>query len=574
MFKKFATKLALIALSLGTLFVTQPASATPQQNFVFPAGEMISVQKTLKDNRVFAWGFAETANPDTRDLVGYLLASDGTQLSRTVFETFNRKDYLDTWTTALLERKNGSLVLGWSTFSATSRTSYLKMSSSSNGLAWSTPVKPLADFVPAVGKCLLTTGEDPGWAPRCGYMVPTIAEDGKGRIGVLFTTITSENYDAVTPVSLVTSTDLKKWTKPVSFKSTAASGLNTYPAGLIGVTGGGFAISVNSWGQGAGSFATALWKPGATNFSSISRSSTEDYEGGFSDVAKLDSNRQIQFVFTGQGEVGVVGYRIFNQKTKSWGSTKHLTHLFRGCFNGGAISSPDLFGDVYFTFQTCGWDANDSSSASQKLVLIRIPAGGLPVEPVAIGSATEFESPVAISFDSANNPVIFEIAQSVLQSRTVVAGVPQAPNVLNENLMGQSLMALDRVGNLSGLLYNREARFEWIHLTPSNAPSATALPTLSGKAKSKSSVTVSNITFRANTDATANSYQWYTCDSAVSKALFNSIPNDCSPIPGATTRTYRTSTGDIGQYLAVTVSSSNGGGTTQILTKSTGKVSK
>jgi hypothetical protein len=71
----------------------------------------------------------------------------------------------------------------------------------------------------------------------------------------------------------------------------------------------------------------------------------------------------------------------------------------------------------------------------------------------------------------------------------------------------------------------------------------------------------------------AISYQWYSCSSQVT-SVKTTLPRGCLKITGAKSKTYTLKSTQVGKYVMVQVSASNGITTVNRFSKSTTKVSR
>ena len=572
MFKKLLSSLAALGIGFSILFAGTPANALPDQTQAFPIGDDIFAQSVLKDNSVFAWGYADLPDTNERQIIGYKISPDGTLGSRKVFETFSNKDYSDMWIPEFVQTSKGTLVFGWSIYVAATRVSYMKISTSRDGVTWSNPVSPVANFIPAVGKC---PNADSGYAPRCGYGLPNLAEDGTGRVGIAFNTFTSSADDAVSTVSVVTSTNLTSWTKPVTFKPDSQAGSNGFISSITGLPSGGFGLSWQNWLNSSSRMGYGVWLPGSSKIGSVVTTPTTGQYWTLTEPAKVGATKFIQFFNTGGNEFSRIGYVILDTKAKKWSAPKLLTTVMGPGVGGAQLTPPDIFGDVSLIFQSYNWSPEANTPDNTKYGIIRIPAGKDPAEPLAL-DGREFDSwIVAASLDESNNPAVYKRnfdGQLVLSS--VTSGALSASTTQNAGNLNNLHVQIDHAGNPSVVYRDNEGVTHWQRIRSDRKPSAKGFPMISGKAKSKGVISVSNVSFAANAQVSANAFQWYSCESAVNAVLINSVPNTCTAIPGAIGKTYRIDAGDVGQYLAVTVSNTNAFGTTHLLSKSTSKVAR
>jgi hypothetical protein len=107
---------------------------------------------------------------------------------------------------------------------------------------------------------------------------------------------------------------------------------------------------------------------------------------------------------------------------------------------------------------------------------------------------------------------------------------------------------------------NKLAQFDYVRVNV-NGPYETALPSISGSLTHGSVLTASNGTWTGS--PTGFTYQWLQCGSS---GLF------CTPISGATSSTYTTTSGDIGHEIQVLVDATNASGVTQYGSTPTGQV--
>ena len=97
---------------------------------------------------------------------------------------------------------------------------------------------------------------------------------------------------------------------------------------------------------------------------------------------------------------------------------------------------------------------------------------------------------------------------------------------------------------------------------PPAAPTNTALPTVSGTTTDGQTLTTSNGTWSRNPSSYA--YQWRQCDSAGSS---------CTNINGATSSSYKLTSGDVSHTTRAVVTATNGGGSTAAMSVQSGMVS-
>ena len=572
MFKKILGSASALVVAISLLTAAAPANATGVQQYTFPIGEEILVQKVLPNNSVFVWGDAAVDDTDFRQLIGYVISPQGVVGSRIVFDTFNAKDYLDFWHSSVFQKKNGTLVFGWSIYSAANRRSSMKLSTTRDGVNWTPQVKPVADFIPAVGQCL---ADGQGQSPQCGYSIPTIAEDGKGRLGVGFSIHASSDADLVSPVALVTSTNLVYWSKPVLYKQPVSKAGYSFVNALVGLPAGGFGATWGGYGFDGSTYGSGIWSTGAKKFSSVSNLPISSNGWIISDIIKLDANRYLQFTTKDFANPSTTrfAYTILNVKTKTWSPLKVLNTAIGQDWLGNLAFATDSLGDIYATTLVRNWNPDLTTPNNSKLVSIKIPAGQAPLEPEVISNSSISESAFAISFDSNNNRVFYmrDWQNQIFEKDLTADGLTDPTNTFvsfNQVFDGQ----LDSSGNISSIYDDSDGIYHWQRFMPDREPVAKTTPAISGKAKLKSSLTVSALGFYSNSTLSTNLYQWYSCDSATTTALFNAIPDNCTALPGATARSYKVDSADLGQYLAVTVTSTNATGTTQVLSKTTSKV--
>ncbi len=92
------------------------------------------------------------------------------------------------------------------------------------------------------------------------------------------------------------------------------------------------------------------------------------------------------------------------------------------------------------------------------------------------------------------------------------------------------------------------------------APAVTGAPGIGGTPQQGETLTASNGTW--NNNPTKFTYAWEDCDSS----------GNCSAISGATAKTYKLATSDVGKLVSVTVAASNSGGATPVMSAPVGPV--
>ena len=576
--RKIITLLTTLALSL-TLTIsgitgTQVASATANQNIDFAAGEDIQGDFVLNDNSVFVWG--RQLESGTYQLFGYHISADGILGPKINFDTYSEFDYAPVWNAEMIQLKNGKLVFAWNMMKADGDVSTIKLSTSQDGDAWTTAIVPVADYHPAVGKC----PKDNGHASVCGYQNLKIAQDGKGTIGLAFTTVNSSDWDVSSPVSVVTSTNLTKWGKPVVYRPTISESIESYIPGFVGLPAGGFGIVMGGWGQLESTFVYGNLLHKANKFTSLKKVKEPGTSFRlFGDLLSLGTNKYLQ-LFTGgpsSGDQSTFGYITFDAASKKWSTLKQMGTTTGYGYEQFGASGVDPYGNRYVSWFAWNWEPA-SNADTAKVVLSKIPAGGgpQPAEPVAAGSASSRETVIGIGFDSVANPVIYKVVQGChLVSQTVVNRVAQDPVTLS-SIDGQQCNGfLDKNGNLIFRVRDMDQQItHWTRFVPDETPKAKGLPAVTGKAKVKGKLSVSTVAFQSRALVSPNAYQWYSCETAVTTALFNSVPNTCTAIPGAIEKTYTVTESDIGYYLTATASGTNFVGTTQVLAKTTARVAR
>jgi hypothetical protein len=565
----------MIAIIMSTLISfgnALPASAIPDVVTELPITVKTQYSKTLNNGSIFTWGSGYTDVLTESTVNGVLLGEDGTVLRTQVFDVFEGSEYLSLTLSSFSQLRNGTLLLAWARYSSISRTSKLYFSTSFDGINWTTKSKPIADFIPAAGNCLTQNDN----SPNCGYQEISVAQDSTGRVALAFSTRQATGSTLVMPVTLLTSTNLSTWTVAVTHRPSMPTGAETYVGALIGLNKGGFGLSWTSfnWDAEESAVSTGIWLPKAKKISTVRTTKDQYYRSTIGNMVRVSANKYYSFSYVLTNQAIKLGYEVLDITSRTWSKVTYFNTAFPGMLSDLVATKPDLFGDVRIVVTMIGYIPGLSYDGDARTYQLRIPSGKSPEQPVLLATTPEMRNAYVVSLDSDNNVVLFQNNPENDVTASVIANNQLGnPQVVSNGSGGWRHITTDNKGN--AVLFQQSHEDSITRATfirPDIKPLAKALPIITGSAKKNGTVTVSDIQFVSNTTVGTNTYQWFLCETAVSRAQFTQVPANCMAIPGANSRSYRVTVSEKGKYLAATVSNTNATGTTQILSKSTSKV--
>lgn len=166
---------------------------------------------------------------------------------------------------------------------------------------------------------------------------------------------------------------------------------------------------------------------------------------------------------------------------------------------------------------------------------------------------------------------------SVPTGCVAIVGATTARYVIPSTLVGKFFVA--RVAAINGAIAAASAPVRYSSSTTGSAklgplvtistPGVNGAPRFTGSATTSSLLTASTGTW-SGTGTTTYGYQWYRCLSSVPGA--SAEPQDCTPISGATAKTYRIAEPDAGSFIVAAVSATNSLPTRTIWSAATGMV--
>jgi hypothetical protein len=574
MVRKLVSATVVILLATLGLVQTSSANATEPAPISLPEETQIWQGYPLAGERVFLVGTLWDNATSKQSFFGLMVEANGKGSSPIVFDgakpnttNFSISDQ------SLVQLADGSLALSWATYDGVTKKSQLSFASSTNGIKWSKPTHPVADYVASGSGC----------EQFCGFNQPRLAADGKNRIGLMFSTETSGDGTARAPVSLVSKIGTSKWSSATSISETLPRGGWSSPLSLFGLPTGGFSLTWNFRAFMAEGYAiqSGIWLPGTDKFQKVVTfqppvadplAISRTLNNLVGKPIKLSSTEFVQlFSDTASDFTAGVYWSRFSTVTKAWTPLVALSNPATGYVPWYVTTQvmKDIDGTVYlgYVFQGDG---------SKDIRMVSVRSGSAPQ---AFNSVQQISSQGYVALDAIDrNPngtlsIYFTEEDGINRSRSMF--MRMGDSISNPALIPTTEMRSYRVigtalGNHLIVETADQTDIVTIYLEkPERRPVISALPKISGLLKKNATVSVSSPKFYSPNGVGASSFQWYRCEQAVPVNEFNRVAESCSPIPGATKSTYKVSSGDKNAFLLATVSSSNALGSTQVSSKST-----
>jgi hypothetical protein len=241
------------------------------------------------------------------------------------------------------------------------------------------------------------------------------------------------------------------------------------------------------------------------------------------------------------------------------------------------VAAPN--GDLLGLFKVLETDLSSS------IYYVKVPAGAKlaksPIQ-VATSSASTIDD-IAIKSSVNGSPLISWLQKREESARTwsnyVAAGVgatlsqpvliPTTTGYVNES---GSLLLADGTLNFYSMAIsgNSQTGLEQVSVQLGTIPQV-SIPAISGIAKVGKLLTAAPVTSASFNRVPVVSYQWYTCTDAVA-SVDTQVSSDCTPIAKATKATFKPSKALRGRFIAYSVRSTNGTGTSLVFSPSTLRV--
>ena len=567
--RKLLSVFTAVLVFFGSSLIASPASAGPDVTNPTNFDQSLSTL-ALSGGRTLILGRAFTYSSDIVSGFNFGAEIVDDQGSPSSFQTIawypastNVVDY------RAFETKSGKFVVGWSTFSA-AREAVLNVATSDTGLSWSAISHPTATYVPPTGNCAVNVDN----TPYCGFENLVWAQASTGRVALSYTVQGNYYQDAFVdaPLSISTTTNFTNWTKAVKVTGTKNSGYSTWGCSLTGISGGRFLVNWARYTQNSVVAGTGIWKSGKTSLQSATATKASSNVDVLSRVISLSSTLGIRMMLNQNNGTVKYGYQKVNLSTGALGAVTWISTHSNEYVNGFVDNITDLSGVTSVVYTAHGDNGNGQVTSVRR---INFSSTGVPSAEYNLIDLTDRVQLTSIGLDTGNNLFFTEYSylDNVVRLFPVEDNVALPPGEISP--VAADSPSVQRINNTDLLYIYRNADDYNVYAglyRPDRAPTATALPKITGTVKRGKTLTSSAPTFDSINGIGTNTYQWFACETASSKVVYNAVPGGCTEISGATGRTYRINADDAGYYLAVKVSNTNQTGTTSLFSKTTTKV--
>ncbi|MGO9761414.1 MAG: hypothetical protein ACLP1Q_09185 [Solirubrobacteraceae bacterium] len=209
--------------------------------------------------------------------------------------------------------------------------------------------------------------------------------------------------------------------------------------------------------------------------------------------------------------------------------------------------------------------STEASSAATATVAAAPPPPPAPTNtalPAVSGSVVEGQTLSASTGTWTESPTSYayqwQDCNTAGEACTIINGATNATYKLTAGDVEHTLRVVVTASNAGG---STKATSAATGTVPPQAPTNTALPTVSGTAEEGQTLSASNGSWTGSPSSYA--YQWQDC---------NTAGEACTNINGATSAAYKLAAGDVGHTLRVAVSASNAGGSTKATSAATATV--
>lgn len=565
MFRKlFASVIAALALLAGTLGAA-PACADPTGTF--PDRFVLVELKALANERAFALGYIYTNT--SKDLVGFPIDSDGLVGNQVLFESSAQVRDAAVEVSPLTVLNDGSLALAWTAYNNLTRVSTISASFSADGASWSQTSHPAPTAASDVGPGCATN-----FAERCYYAQPRIAQDGKGLIGVAWTSPVLG-----LEVKLAITKNKQTWSTPAKFDlvSTGQIGFKN----LRGLTAGGFNL-FGSMSSNPGKTWMARTNPTATKLAATVFWADPNYGeiSTFGGEIKLSADVVLVplSITYRSSQTFMFAWATYSPKTGIWSKLGKLAVPNSSFYLTGPVSNVDLDGRATLVFKSAGVDSSGNATNLDNFYSITFEPGAVSPKVTLIGSRPR-------NFDVLQN--IYVDADNQLHL-LVHRGTQQSPQDLTLTQSGlespQNLVSLtsqiftsvrtpsgNQISTITASSPNFPVAESVLKTLQSDRPRLMSSFAVTGTAKVKSRLTVGAAAFIANQTIDPVQYNWYACASASPKLTFQSTMNGCSLI-GSGVSTYVIKAADKNKFIAVSATATSSGLSTTVFSHTTVKV--
>jgi len=219
-----------------------------------------------------------------------------------------------------------------------------------------------------------------------------------------------------------------------------------------------------------------------------------------------------------------------------------------GSISGLSCTDSGLSPNTYTYTVTAVWFTWTATSASRAVTVIAAPVNtGLPS---ISGIAMQGQTLTATTGSWDNSPTGYAFQWRRCDSAGIncsnISGATSGTYVLQSGDVGSTIRVVVTATNSGGSTAATSTPYPSSGTVLNLAPVNTALPVISGTATQGQTLSTTNGSWTQS--PTTYTYQWQRCDSA---------GNNCSPITGATSKTYVLQSGDVGSTIRAVVTAGN-----------------